>query len=81
MAYIKQIEPDEAEGLLKRIYDSSIKRAGGVANIVKVMGLDARSMQGSMQFYTSLMHTENALDDARREMVATVVSNVNDCYY
>jgi len=34
-----------------------------------------------MQFYVSLMKRPNALDAARREMLATVVSNVNDCYY
>ena len=34
-----------------------------------------------MQFYTSLMKTENALTAAQREMLAAVVSNVNDCYY
>jgi len=81
MAFIRQIQPDEADGLLKRIYDAASKRAGRVANIIKVMSLDPRSCQGSMQFYTSLMKTENALSAARREMLAAVVSNINDCYY
>ena len=81
MAYIRQIDPSDAEGMIRRIYDSAIKRAGGVANIIRVMSLDARSTQGSMQFYTSLMKTENALTAAQREMLAAVVSNVNDCYY
>jgi len=81
MAFIRQVEPETAEGLIKRIFDSAIKRAGGVANIVKVMSLDARSTQGSMQFYTSLMKAENALTSAERERLAAVVSNVNDCYY
>ena len=52
-----------------------------MANIIKVMSLDGRSVQGSMQFYVTLMKTENALDAARREMLATVVSNINECYY
>jgi len=37
--------------------------------------------QGSMGLYTSLMKRENALSPARREMLATVVSNINCCYY
>ena len=81
MPFIKQVNEDEATGPLKRVYDAAIKRAGGVANIIKVMSLDARSTQGSMGFYTSVMKSENALSAAKREMLATVVSNVNDCYY
>jgi hypothetical protein len=34
-----------------------------------------------MQFYVTLMKTPNALGAARREMLAAVVSNVNECYY
>ena len=81
MPHIQQIDESAATGLLRRIYDAAISRAGGVANIIKVMSLDARSAQGSMQFYTALMKSPNALSPARREMLATVVSNINDCYY
>ena len=34
-----------------------------------------------MQFYVGLMKSENALSGARKEMLASVVSNLNDCYY
>jgi alkylhydroperoxidase family enzyme len=81
MAHIRQVEEDEASGLLERIYEAARGRAGSVANIIKIMSRDPRSTQGSMQFYVSLMKTENALSPARREMLATVVSNVNACYY
>ena len=81
MAYIRQVSEDEATGVLQRVYDAARKRAGGVANIIKVMSLDERSLQGSMHLYVSLMKTDNGLDAQRREMLATVVSNVNECYY
>ena len=81
MAYIRQIEEDQATGVLARIYDSARQRAGGVANIIKVMSRDAKSVQGSMGFYVSIMKSDNSLDPARREMLAAVVSNINDCYY
>ena len=76
MPYIDQIDEPQATGLLRRIYDAAIARAGRVANIIKVMSLDPRSAQGSMQFYTSLMKSPNALSPARREMLATVVSHL-----
>ncbi len=81
MAFIRQIAEQDATGPLKRVYDAATGREGTVAGIVKVMGLDPASLQGSMQFYISLMKRPNALKASQREMLAAVVSNVNDCYY
>lgn len=81
MTYIKQIDEDEARGTLKRIYDDARVRAGKVANIIKVMSLDAPSNQRSIQFYVSLMKSKNSLTAACREMLAAVVSNANGCFY
>ena len=81
MAYIEQISEDDATGAIAQIYATTQKRAGGVANILKVMSLDPATLQASMQFYLSLMKSQNALSSARKEMLATVVSHANDCYY
>ena len=81
MANIRQIDEDAATGRLEAVYAAGRGRAGGVANIIKVMSLDARSLNGSMGFYVGLMKSPNALEPSRREMLATVTSNVNDCYY
>ncbi len=81
MAFIELIPEHRAAGPLKRVYDAAKKRAGRIANIIQVMSRDGRVVQGSMAFYMPLMKVENALSAARREMIATVVSNINDCYY
>ena len=81
MAFIEQISEDEATGAIAQIYATAQNRAGGVANILKVMSLDPATLQTSMQFYLSLMKSKNALSNVRKEMLATVVSHVNDCYY
>ncbi len=81
MALIRQIDESEAQGILKEVYDAAVGRSGRVANIIKVMSLDARSARASMKFYAALMKSKNALEPARREMLAAVVSNVNECYY
>lgn len=81
MSYIEPVPEDRASGVLKKVYDAAAARAGKVANIIKVMSRDARSTQASMQFYVSIMKAPNALEPARREMLATVVSNINACYY
>jgi alkylhydroperoxidase family enzyme len=81
MAFIEQIAESDAQGAVARLYSASRNRAGSVANIIRVMSQDGPSAAQSMQFYVSLMKSENSLDAARREMLATVVSNVNDCFY
>ncbi|MCA8938630.1 MAG: hypothetical protein KDB07_02380 [Planctomycetes bacterium] len=81
MAYIRQIPEDEASGVLKAVYDAGRGRVGSVAKIITVMSQDPASLQASMGFYVNLMKRPNALSPARREMLAAVVSNVNNCYY
>jgi len=81
LSHIHQVPDDQAEGPLKQIYDSAIQRAGGVANIVRIMGLEPEVCRASMGFYLSLMKSKRSLDRPTREMLATVVSNVNDCFY
>ena len=81
MAFIKQVGDEDATGALQRVYEAARSRTGGVANIIRVMSQDGRSVQGSMQFYVGLMKGDNALSAPRREMLAAVVSNINECYY
>ena len=81
MAYVRQVDEAEATGVIARIYEAARKRVGSVAGIIRVTSLDGRSTQGSLQFYTSLMKSANALSAPRRELIGAVVSNVNDCYY
>ena len=81
MAYVQQIRQAEATGIVAGVYDAARQRAGQIANIIRVMSGDGRSLQASMQFYVGLMKSPNALAPAQREMLAAVVSNANDCYY
>ena len=81
MAFVKIAPEAEARGTLKKLYDQARSRVGYVANIIKVMSRDAATAETAMHFYVRLMKSENALSRARKEMLATVVSNINDCYY
>jgi len=81
MAWIKTIPEEEAEGNLKRQYDAAIKRAGRVYNIVKINSLKPDLMRTFMQIYLQLMFGPSGLSRAQREMIAVVVSKVNQCHY
>jgi hypothetical protein len=81
MAFLRLIEESEGTPPLRRLYQAAKARAGYIANITKVMSHDAATAELSIQFYVGLMHAPNALSRARKEMLATVVSCINDCYY
>lgn len=81
MPWIRQISEQDADGKLAEIYQAAKKRAGYVANILKLQGLNATILQASIDLYIAIMHAPAALSRARREMLATVVSRANGCYY
>ncbi len=81
MAWIKTIEPEEATGELKVEYDEAVRRAGKVFNILKVQSLNARALKASMEMYLATMYGPSGLSRAEREMLATVVSWANRCFY
>jgi uncharacterized peroxidase-related enzyme len=81
MAWIEMIEPGKAEGKLKEEFDRAIRRAGKVFNILKVQSLNADTLQASMQMYLASMYGASGLSRAERELLATVVSWANHCFY
>jgi alkylhydroperoxidase family enzyme len=81
MAHIRQVGNDEATGLLKRIYDEAIVRAGKVWGILRIQSLNPAALDASMGMYKTVMFGPSPLSRSRREMLATVVSRENDCFY
>ena len=81
MAWIKVVEPEDATGVLKQEYDAAVERAGKVFNILKVQSLNPPALQASMQLYRAAMFGPSGLSRAEREMLATVTSWVNHCFY
>jgi uncharacterized peroxidase-related enzyme len=81
MAWIKMVEPEEATGDLKVEYDAALRRAGRVFNILKVQSLNPKMLRASMEMYMAGMYGPSGLSRAEREMLATVVSWANHCFY
>ena len=81
MPWIKVIEPEDATGELKQEYDNAAKRAGKVFNILKVQSLNPGALKASMQLYRATMFGPSGLSRAEREMLATVTSWANHCFY
>jgi uncharacterized peroxidase-related enzyme len=81
MAWIEVIEPDDATGDLRLEYGKAVARAGKVFNILKVQSLNPASLRASIELYLATMHGPSGLSRAERELLATVVSWANHCFY
>lgn len=81
MSWIRQIPVQEATGLLRKLFDAALERAGRVWNIVHVMSLNPRTMDASLKLYGAAMFGPSPLSRAQREMLATVVSREQRCFY
>ncbi len=81
MAWIEITGEEEAKGLLAAIYESAIKRAGRVYNILKIQSRSPLALQKCMELYAATMKSESTLTRAQREMLAVVVSRINECRY
>ncbi|MCA8922459.1 MAG: carboxymuconolactone decarboxylase family protein [Planctomycetes bacterium] len=82
MAWIETVAPEAARGLLKRLYDQALQRAGKVFNVVRVQSPRPHVLQASIRLYTEVMHSPRSpLTRTQRELIATVVSQVNACHY
>ncbi len=81
MPWIRTVDERTAEGELKGVYEQIAKSRGKVANIMKVHSLNPSSMRDHMTLYRNLMYDRMGLSREDRELIAVVVSNVNDCAY
>lgn len=81
MAWIRTIDENDAEGDLKRIYDEERRRAGAVANILKIHSLAPEALKAHLAIYHAAMHAPGEIRHAQREMIAVAVSYTNGCHY
>ena len=81
MAWITEIPPREATGLLREQFEAAVRRSGRVWNIVRVMSLNAPVLEAMLGQYLAVMFGPSPLSRFRRELLATVVSAELDCHY
>lgn len=81
MAWIEETQPRNAEGKLEEVYRKLFGNAEETAHILSVHSLHPESLSSHVQLYKTLMFGKSPLSRPRREMIATVVSQANDCHY
>lgn len=81
MPWIKVVGEKDVTGELREIYQTQGKKAGALANILKIHSLAPGTLSTHMAFYEAVMHAPGDLSRTQREMIAVVVSSLNRCDY
>ena len=82
MTRIRTIDPEEATGLLARLYREALERAGKIFNVLRCQCVRPEVLEASTALYAEVMHSDRSpLTRAQREMIATAVSRANECFY
>ncbi len=81
MAYIRYVDEDDASPELRELYDRFGEPDGHIDNILRIHGHNPTSLVGHYQLYQGLVRGRSELSCARREMIAVVVSSINNCHY
>jgi len=82
VAWIDTIREDEWEDQLSELYGTLVSREHDrVDNIMQIHSLDPKAMEGHFGVYNAAMSGTKTLRKVERELIALVVSDINDCHY
>jgi alkylhydroperoxidase family enzyme len=82
VAWIDTIREDEWDDQLAKLFGTLVDREHGrVDNIMQIHSLDPAAMEGHLGVYNAAMSGTKTLRKVERELIALVVSDINDCHY
>jgi len=81
-AWIRMIQPMDADGKLRETYDKVMSPHGTIDNVMKVHSLQPKTMLGHLELYKSILHNPDmTLPAWFLEVVASYTSVINNCNY
>lgn len=82
MSWIETINAEDWDGELHQLRDRvADPGSGNVDHIMAIHSLNPRSLAAHQVLYESAMHGTATLRKVDRELIAVVVSAINECHY
>lgn len=81
MAWIKVIQEDEAQGLVREVYQRANRHFGGAAEITKVFGLRPDLLAARVAFGNTMTFGGSDLGRYHEELIAVSISAVLQCRF
>ncbi len=82
MSYIEEVDPTDAQGELKELYDRIMGAPGGrLPPVMKIFSLKPALLGQVEALNAVISFGGSSLGRRREEMIATLVSSLNGCHY
>jgi alkylhydroperoxidase family enzyme len=82
MAWIRTVSEAAASDELHELYDRARDpRTGQLDNILQIHSLNPAGLAAHFELYRTVMRSTRSLRKVERELIALVVSRVNECHY
>ncbi len=81
MSFIGYIPYDNASDALKKLYGQYGGKTKTPANIVRIAGSNPPAMKAHVDLYGAIMFQKSEISRHQREMIAVIVSAINECHY
>jgi len=81
MTRIKIVDEDKAEGFVREVYSQFKKQMGVVPNVMKAVSSWPELFEVTTNLFQKIIAAETKLPRATKEMIGTVVSELNSCNY
>ena len=82
MAWIQTVPETAADDELARLYDEARDpRTGQLDHILQIHSLNPAGLAAHIQLYRAVLRGSQSLRKVERELIAFVVSRLNDCHY
>jgi len=82
VTWIDTVAAGDADDDLAELYaQATDPKTGRLDNIMRVHSLHARGLAAHQAVYSAVMRPTPTLRRAEREMIALVVSQINQCHY
>jgi len=81
-AWISVIPETDADGELATAYAHAGSKDGkSIDNILAVHSVHPQTLTDHLELYKTIMHKRSGLSRTEREIIAVVVSTINECHY
>ena len=81
MAFIPYADNEPLEVKLAEVYEHIRGDRGIIPNILRIHADNPPALDGHFNLYQALMFKRSELSRTQREMIAVVVSQINECHY
>ena len=77
MPLIEVIQPEDAQGELKEIYDNLVESRGKIAEVHKIQSLNPKSIVNHMDLYLTLLYGKSPLKRATRAKMSEAIDSIH----